>query len=284
MQRWVVPLLFATLFGPAAAAQPLSSPQITIIIDDLGYALGAGRRAVNLPGPIVCAVLPQTPRGRTLAELANAGGKEVLLHLPLQSMDDEHAVEPGGITLDMSRKMFAKVLAQNIRAVPFAIGVNGHRGSLLTRHPGHMRWLMEEIGTRGLFFVDSYTTRHSVALDIARESGVPATRRDVFLDTDPEPSSIEREFRRLQALARKRGSAVGIGHPYPNTLDFLEKELPTLERQGFRLVGIRQLLSGQRRVAAELAGAIPEPAVADTQRRHEPLTTSARGPHGRSEN
>lgn len=244
--------------GLALADEAVTFPQITIIIDDLGYAFGAGRRAVNLPGPVVCAVLPQTPRGRALAELANAGGKEVLLHLPLQSVDDEQAVEPGGITLDMSRKTFAEVLARNIRAVPYAVGVNGHRGSLLTRHPGHMRWLMEEIEARGLFFVDSYTTRHSVALDIARETGVPATRRDVFLDSDPAPLSIAREFRRLKALARKRGSAVGIGHPYPNTLDFLEKELPTLERQGFRLVGIRHLLDGQRRTAAEVAGTKPE--------------------------
>ncbi len=255
MRRIVTLLVLSAFVGSAAEANAPSKPRITIIIDDLGYALQAGRRAVNLPGPIVYAVLPQTPRGKTLAELANASGKEVLLHLPLQSVDDEHAVEPGGITLDMSRKTFTRVLTQNLRAVPFVIGVNGHRGSLLTRHPGHMRWLMEEIGTRDLLFVDSYTTHHSIALDIAREAGVPATRRDVFLDSDPRPPSIAREFRRLKALARKRGSAVGIGHPYPNTLDFLEKELPTLDRQGYRLVGIRQLLHGQSLVRESVAGA-----------------------------
>ena len=31
-------------------------------IDDLGYELDAGQRAVNLPGPVACAVLPSTPR------------------------------------------------------------------------------------------------------------------------------------------------------------------------------------------------------------------------------
>lgn len=247
-----------------AAASPAGErPQITIIIDDLGYGLHAGQRAVNLPGPVVCAVLPRTPRGRKLAELAYASGKEVLLHLPLQSVDDaqeddsqqEHGqkTEPGEITLDMSRARFAEALAENIESVPFAVGVSGHRGSLLTRHPGHMRWLMEEIETRGLFFVDSFTTHHSVALNIARETGVPATRRDVFLDSNPEAASIAREFRRLKALARSKGSAIGIGHPYPNTLDFLEKELPVLEQQGFRLVGIRQLLYGRRHSAQDAA-------------------------------
>ncbi len=240
----------AALFVLLAACQAAAAdvrPQISIIIDDLGYALNAGRRAVSLPGPVVCAILPQTPRGRALAELARANGKEVLLHLPLQSIDDARLDEPGGITLDMSRTRFAEVLARNLDEVPFAVGVNGHRGSLLTRHPGHMQWLMDEIADRGLIFVDSYTTHLSIALDIAHETGVPAMRRDVFLDADPSPARVAKEFARLKELARRRGSAIGIGHPYPHTLDFLEVTLPGLEAQGFRFVGIRELLGESTR-------------------------------------
>ena len=37
-----------------------SQPRIAIIIDDLGYQLDAGRRAIDLPGPVVCAILPGT--------------------------------------------------------------------------------------------------------------------------------------------------------------------------------------------------------------------------------
>ena len=263
----------------ASCAAPLSqaladrpaAPRITIIIDDLGYALAAGTRAVNLPGPVVCAVLPQTPRARRLAELAHARGKEVLLHLPLQSVEDpvedaEAAVEPGALTLDMSRSRFADTLAANVAAVPHVIGVNGHRGSLLTRHPGHMAWLMEELGERGLLFIDSRTTHLSVALDMAREHGVPATRRDVFLDAARDVESIEREFRRLKTLARTHGSALGIGHPYPATLDFLERALPELDRQGFALVGIRSLLEHQMSAAAGRDGRHERPAAGDTTR------------------
>jgi len=250
MRHWCALLISIALLSPAVAADAADQPRITIIIDDLGYALRAGQRAVNLPGPVVYAVLPQTPRAGTLAEYANARGKEVLLHLPLQSMDPTLAAEPGGITLDMSRKNFAAVLAENLDTVPFAVGVNGHRGSLLTRHPGHMRWLMEELQPRGLFFVDSYTTEHSVALTIAWENGIPATRRDVFLDTDPAPAAIAGQFERLKRLARAHGSALGIGHPYPGTLDYLERELPRLEAQGFVLTGIRDFLRSARRLPA----------------------------------
>ena len=63
------------------SAEPIA--RIAIIIDDLGYQLEAGRRAIELPGPVAYAILPGTPSGRALAETAHRNGKEVLLHLPL---------------------------------------------------------------------------------------------------------------------------------------------------------------------------------------------------------
>jgi uncharacterized protein len=188
---------------------------------------------------VAYAVLPATPMGRALAEIARANGKEVLLHLPLQSATQPETAEPGEILLDMTRAQFANTFAADIESVPHAVGINSHRGGLLTRHPGHMAWLMEEIKLRGdLFFVDSYTTHASVALKMAHEAGVAAVKRDVFLDPDHSPGTLEREFSRLKKLARQRGFAVGIGHPYPETLTMLERELPKLAHEGFELVSI----------------------------------------------
>ena len=234
-------LAILVLLAPPSLAETL--PRIAIIIDDLGYELDAGRRAIELPGPVTFAILPDTPRGRTLARNAHESGKEVLLHLPLQPVTSEGPMEPSGITLDMSRRQFSETFDRAFASVPHAIGVNTHRGSLLTRHPGHMRWLMEDIlDHRDLFFVDSYTTHHSVALRIASETGVPAIKRDVFLDNDPAPETVAMEFERLKSLARERGLAVAIGHPYPVTLAFLERVLPGLREQGFELVPISELI------------------------------------------
>ena len=233
----------AILLLLAAQSYAQSAPRIAIIIDDLGYQLAAGHRAVALPGPVACAILPGTPGAGQLARAAWERGKEVLLHLPLQSVGHDGAVEPGSMTLDMTREAFADTFASAMATVPFAVGVNSHRGSLLTRHPGHMGWLMEEIlRFGGLYFVDSYTTHHSVALQIASEQGVPAIKRDVFLDRDPAPEMVQREFERLKALAREHGLAVAIGHPYPGTLDFLERAIPGLVEEGIELVPLRELI------------------------------------------
>jgi uncharacterized protein len=229
------------LVASQSFAQP--APRIAIIIDDLGYQVAAGHRAAALPGPVACAILPGTPGATQVAKAARDSGKEVLLHLPLQSVDHAGAAEPGSITLDTTREAFTDTFAAAMESVPFAVGVNGHRGSLLTRHPGHMSWLMEEIlRAGGLYFVDSYTTHHSVALQIASEQGVPAIKRDVFLDSDPAPESVAQEFERLKALARERGLAVAIGHPYPDTLAFLERAIPGLVEEGIQLVPLRELI------------------------------------------
>ena len=236
-------LAFVVALLLTAQSSACSAPRIAIIIDDLGYQLEAGRRAIDLPGPVAFAILPGTPRGRRLAEIAHDHGKEVLLHLPLEAVEYRVQVEPGELMLDMSRKTFGVTFADALATVPFAIGVSSHRGSLLTRHPGHMGWLMEELHNRDdLFFIDSYTTHASVALKIAAEFGVEATKRDVFLDHDRSADAVMYEFERLKSLARKQGFAVAIGHPFPETLQVLERELPKLRDDGFELVRISKLL------------------------------------------
>lgn len=229
------------LMAPGLNAEEL--PRITIIIDDLGYDLAAGERVVELPGPVVCAVLPHAPNTSRLANAAHASGKEVLLHLPLQAIDNNVPGETGNLHLDMSRSQFASTFSANLTAVPHVSGINNHQGSMLTRHPGHMGWLMEEIAARyPLFFVDSYTTAASVALSMAKDAGVPALRRDVFLDNVQTKEGVEHEFARLKKTARENGFAIGIGHPYPATLALLERELPQLKAAGFELVGLKDYL------------------------------------------
>lgn len=242
-------LLLCLVAGPVALAAD-ERPRIAIIIDDLGHLQSVGERVIALPGPVACAILPGTPRATALARQARAYRKEVLVHLPMQAMNFEGDPEPGTLTLDMDREDVAAALTSALAAVPYAIGVNNHRGSLLTRHPGHMQWLMDELRARpALFFIDSYTTHHSVALRIAAESGVEAIKRDVFLDNDPSPERIRAEFERLKALARERGSAVAIGHPYAATLAVLEQELPRLAADGIELVPVSRLVTNSRPVA-----------------------------------
>ena len=130
-------------------------------------------------------------------------------------------------------------------------------------------WLMRSLSRHGkLFFVDSRTTKETVALRMANEAGVPGVKRDVFLDHDPSPKAIEYQFDRLLRLARKNGYAVAIGHPYPATLAMLERRLPLLRRQGIRLVSIRTILEiNRRRKPTWQASSSPSPSLAKSSKR-----------------
>lgn len=229
--------------GTGSAAPEPPAPVVAVVIDDVGDRLGLGQRAVDLPGPVACAFLPDTPYAERLAVRAHEHGKEVLLHQPMQAVDHNELLGPGAVTLEMTEAQFLRTLRHNLRALPFVTGINNHMGSLLTRHPGHMTWLMEELRRQGgLYYIDSRTTRHTVAQRMANEVGVPATRRHVFLDNHRDVEAIRAQFRQLVRMAGRQGHALAIGHPYPETLQVLEEEIPRLAAAGVRLVPVRTLL------------------------------------------
>ncbi len=237
--------LFSLLDTQATEREVEPQPAVSIIIDDMGNQPSMG--ALSLPGKVTYAFLPHTPHAARLAEEAHQRGKQVMLHLPMSSHDGADP-GPGALTLHMTETAFKTTLLESLRAVPHVVGLNNHMGSLLTRHPGAMTWVMETLARRReLFFIDSRTTHETVAQRTAGEHGVPNTRRDVFLDNQRDPEAIRSQFRLLLSKARKQGYAVGIGHPYPETIDILMSELADLERQNIRLIPASELIALQQR-------------------------------------
>jgi uncharacterized protein len=238
-------LNLSTLSCGAVETSPHSfhpKPHIALIIDDIGDNLRLGRRAIRLPGNVTCAFLPHTTYARQLAAAAHKREKQVMLHLPMES-EEGKAPGPGALTLDMTKSEFIHTVKSDLEAIPYVAGINNHMGSLMTQHPGDMRWLMQEINRHaGLFFLDSRTTDLTVAQQLAQESGVPNLRRDIFLDNDQDPAAIAAQFSQLIALAKRHGTAVAIGHPHPSTLRFLEEQLPRLGDEGIELVSVSDLI------------------------------------------
>ncbi len=235
---------------PSLAPTPSGSPHyIALIIDDIGYSGPLGERAIALPGAVTYAVLPHTPFGTELAELAHSHSKEVMLHAPMSNLAHQ-PLGPGALTDQLNQEDFIATLKGNIDAVPHLQGINNHMGSELTGMQTQMQWVMEVLKERGLYFVDSYTTAESVAGDTAREQEIPTTTRNVFLDNEMTAEDIDREFQRLLQTARENGSAVGIGHPYEETLDYLEKALPALAQENIQLISVSEMIRLQNSEAA----------------------------------
>lgn len=231
---------------------------IAVIIDDVGHQRLLGQRAIELPGPVVIAVLPHTPFATVLASRAQALDKEVLVHMPMQPISSQRDPGPHALHGGLEEIEFRHRLRVAMQSLPQAIGISNHMGSRLTRDSTAMHWLMSELATSdSLMFVDSYTTHLSVGLMLARVHAVPALKRDVFIDVDPTPGAIATAWNRLVSLAKENGFAVGIAHPYEETLNFLESTLPLLD--GVRLVPLRVLVKSEakQRSFVEIGGADP---------------------------
>lgn len=227
-------LLVGVVWSLAVNAQVPSSSihqgakkaRIIIILDDMGNA-DADHRALQLPTEVVFSILPDTPQALALSYAAKQQNRDTMLHLPMQAQSGRE-LGPRAITVGMYQDTIYSNLIHALRSVPYAIGVNNHMGSELTQHVEPMAMLMREIKHLGLFFVDSRTTSLSVAEQVARDLGLRTAKRRVFLDHEQSFEFIDHHFHRLLRLARKYGSAIAIGHPYPSTLAYLEGALHQL--------------------------------------------------------
>jgi hypothetical protein len=234
-------LLLGLALQPAIAEKFAS-----IIIDDIGNNFERGEEVIYFPADVTLSILPRTIFAERLATLAHKNNKEVMLHLPLQSVENR-AETPGTLSLHMTYQQFSQQLKLDIDSVPFVKGINNHMGSLLTQHPGYMDWLMGEIAKNGpeYFFIDSRTTEKSVAAEIATEYDIPNLSRDVFLDPDDNKSTLQNQFDRFIEIANQRGYAIAIAHPHPRTLEFIKRRLADLEQHDISIVPVSILIAKQ---------------------------------------
>ncbi len=218
-----------------------SIPLVAIVIDDMGNRQDTGRALIAIDLPFSFSFLPFTPFSAELQKEAQARGRDILLHLPLEPMDPKAHPGPGALTTSMDPETMKTLFRQDMQAVPKAIGINNHMGSRFTADHQAMRTLLSLVRTHNLFFLDSVTAADSVAYDLAREMGIQAERRTVFLDNDQNPDKIRAQLDLLVKLAGEHGQAVGIGHPYPATVEALRRYQTQLRTRA-EMVGIHRLV------------------------------------------
>jgi len=237
----------------ATVAEADQRPVLSLVIDDLGYSLANGMAAIDLNGEHTYAILPGAAYSRKLAQHAHQQNKEVILHLPMQSISSSAAHEPNALNEAMDEEQLTTNVHALLAEVPFIRGVNNHMGSHLTEFDFFMRPVMDSIRgyNPGLYFLDSRTSPRSVAHAQALDAGLSSISRDVFLDDEPNPESIRLQFNIWLTKARALGSAIAIGHPYSNTIDILRAQLPATDGE-FEFLPISKLI--EERKQRELSG------------------------------
>jgi len=217
--------------------------QVAIVIDDMGYRY-TDKNALSLPGNVTYAILPHTTYGKKLALKAQEQHNDVLIHVPMEA-NNRKFLGPGALTSAMNEEEIQKSLANSFAEIPFAIGINNHMGSYLTKLYKPMTWTMSFLKERQLFFLDSVTSPESTALQAARDVGVPVRARHIFLDNQLTDDYINQQFMQLIRYAQKKQTAIAIAHPHPETIKMLTKLIPTLKHHNIELVPLSNLYAEQ---------------------------------------
>ncbi len=246
-----------TLLGLASAARAdiEQAPTIAIIIDDMGHSYEQGVELINLPFPLTLSFLPERPFTKRLIEMANFHQKEIMLHSPMQNSMD-YDLGYGGLKKNMPSQDLKQTLIRSFNKINYMVGINNHMGSILTSDTQAMQSIMEVVSQYPFYFVDSRTSSKSVAATMARKYNIPNLSRDIFLDHVQNRAFIQTQFLKLLDLAKKNGTAIAIGHPHPETIEYLTWALSKLDEKGIAIAsisGLWQIRNPQQNLQKELA-------------------------------
>ena len=228
-----------------ALAEYPAKPTLALIIDDIGFSRLATERFLGLQIPMTFSILPRLPLSAAMAELIHRHGHEIMLHQPMEPLRSDIDPGPGAVYTRDTDRAIAKVVAQNITELPYLVGTNNHMGSRFTQSYQQVRQALKVLHSKNLYFVDSLTTMRSKAFYAARQLAMPTLQRDLFLDPVADARLTFKQLCRLKLRALIRGSAIGIGHPYPETLQGIRQFLTCKAHMGVELVYVSRLIEGR---------------------------------------
>ncbi len=214
---------------------PQASGQVVIMIDDMGLGLRSKQVEV-LPGPLTLAYLPYAKNLPARTARAKKNGHELMVHMPMEPMNRSLDGGPNVLSTNQSKSELIETLEWGLSQFDGYVGLNNHMGSRVTSDKDAMMVVMNHLKSKNIFFVDSKTIGSSVAAQSAREVGLPYAERDIFLDHEITIEFVRNALKKLEAKARKNGSAIAIGHPHAVTIQALKEWIPTLEDKGLTLV------------------------------------------------
>ena len=213
-----------------------AKPKVVIIVDDIGMSKSSVDKLLRIEAPITFAVLPNLPHSEYAANEAHKKGREVMLHLPMEPKESSGytAVDAGedALVVGLPKSEIQRRIDKNLSSIPHIQGVNNHMGSKFMESEELLELVMEEIKAKDLYFIDSMTSGASMGSRAASKYGVRSAERDIFLDDASKGSSyVKSQLRQLIKVSQKKGYAIGICHPYPDTVKALSEMIPEMQEE-----------------------------------------------------
>ncbi len=236
----------------AYAQPPAGAPIIAIVIDDMGVDRKRSRHMwEDVPGPLTLSFMTYAGDLPVQTKAARARGHELMLHMSMEPANATIDAGPNVLMTSMGDRELNNLVEWGLDRFDGYVGVNNHMGSRFTEDAHAMGVVLERVRQRGLLFLDSRTSPHSVGSRVARSLGMAALDRNVFLDNNNDVGHVLKQLNELERLARKRGVAIAIGHPRDATIEVLKTWIPEAIDRGLVIVPLSGVM--KRHIAAQAA-------------------------------
>jgi len=235
---------FAAYSRAAASAAPEGGPRIAVIVTGLGINEQGSLDAIDqLPENFTLAFAPYGKTLPSTVATARAGGHEVLLEIPLEPFDYPEN-DPGPQTLLTGvepRANIEKLFWLMSRFGGYA-GVINNMGARFTASETDFGPVMEELGMRGLGYIDDGTSNRSLAAGLAETNEVPFSRADLVIDANPAREPILNALQNLETRATETGAAIGLISALPISISTVAEWSQHLADKGITLVPVSALM------------------------------------------
>ena len=214
--------------------------RVAIVIGGLSVSQTGTQAAIaKLPAEVTLAFAPQGNSIGRWMQAARQSGHEIVMQVPLEPFDYPN-INPGRNTLTV-----AASADENLKNLRWALsrttnytGVMNYMGARFSADAAAMEPLMAELGKRGLAYIDDGSSARSLAPDLALKDGVPFVSGDTAIDAVQDRGAILKKLDGLEATARAKGFAVGIGSAFDVTVDTVSTWVTEAKKRGIEIVPI----------------------------------------------
>jgi uncharacterized protein len=214
--------------------------RVAIVIGWLGVSqTGTQQALAKLPPEVTLGFAAQGNSLDRWMQVARRGGHEIVMQVPLEPFDYPN-VNPGRNTLTVAASP-----DDNLKNLRWALsrttnytGVMNYMGARFSADATAMGPFMAELGKRGLAYIDDGSSARSLASDLALKDGVPFVAGDTAIDAVQDRGAILKKLDALEATARAKGSAVGIGSAFDLTVDTVASWVVEAKKRGIEIVPI----------------------------------------------
>ncbi|MBB4104140.1 divergent polysaccharide deacetylase family protein [Allorhizobium borbori] len=219
--------------------------RVAIVIAGLGLSQTGTQHAVKTLPPEV--TLAFAASGNSLARWVQEGrrtGHEVLLQVPFEPFDYP-TNNPGPDTLLVSRNSAANLenLHKSMARMSNYTGIMNYMGARFLSDAKALEPVMRDVGKRGLLFLDDGSSARSQTGTLAKTLGVDHAFGDLQIDGTVSTDAILKKLDELERIARRNGTAIGVGFAFDETIDAVTKWSEEATGRGVEIVGVASLTS-----------------------------------------